>query len=155
MMGLVPEPHRREHQVLVVEDDMADWDLIQEAIKREKLPIQLHCLHHGDQVLNTLRQWRADKAQCFPDLILLDLNLPDHSGRQVLKDLRDDPAFVKLPVVLLSAYESPEEILFCYRLGCNCYIKKPDNWPALHRLMRSLFQYWFTLVELPTHSVGG
>jgi CheY-like chemotaxis protein len=85
-----------------------------------------------------------------PDLILLDLNLPLKDGRQVLKEIKDDPELRRIPVVILTTSKSEEDILRSYELHANCYITKPVDLDRFIDIVKMIEGFWFTIVKLPS-----
>ena len=84
-----------------------------------------------------------------PDLILLDLNLPRRDGREVLTEIKADEGFKHIPVVILTSSQDEEDILQSYRLHANCYISKPIRFGEFVKVVKSIEEFWFTIVALP------
>jgi CheY-like chemotaxis protein len=84
-----------------------------------------------------------------PDLILLDLNLPKKDGREVLADIKADPTLRRIPVVVLTVSKDEEDILKSYDLYANCYVTKPINMEQFIAVVRSIEDFWLTIVKLP------
>ncbi|MBI4423540.1 MAG: response regulator [Elusimicrobia bacterium] len=135
--------------VLLVEDDAADVELTREAMKEGKLFVDLKVVEDGIEALQYLRREGPYADAEAPDLVLLDLNLPRKDGRAVLAELRADEALKHLPVVVLTTSDSATDILRSYKLGCNCYITKPVGFQQFIEVVRTIDQFWFTVVRLP------
>ena len=86
-----------------------------------------------------------------PNLILLDLNLPRKSGREVLKEVKEDPKLKPIPVVILTTSQDEQDIFKAYSLYTNCYITKPVDLDQFIRVVSSIEDFWFTVVKLPKH----
>ena len=84
-----------------------------------------------------------------PDLILLDLNLPKKDGREVLEEIKQSPALKSIPVVILTTSASEEDILRSYRLHANCYITKPVDLDGFLKVVKSIDNFWLSVVKLP------
>jgi CheY-like chemotaxis protein len=84
-----------------------------------------------------------------PDLILLDLNLPKKNGREVLEEIRADPSLTIIPVVVLTVSKNEKDIYEIYRLHANCYITKPVRFQEFIQIVKSIENFWFTIVMLP------
>jgi two-component system, chemotaxis family, response regulator Rcp1 len=84
-----------------------------------------------------------------PDLILLDLNLPKKDGREVLEEIKESPALKSIPVVILTTSASEEDILRSYRLHANCYITKPVDLAGFLKVVKSIDNFWLSVVKLP------
>jgi CheY-like chemotaxis protein len=131
--------------ILLVDDSEAAVRLTVEALKEAKVRNTIHVAHDGESALELLR----DPARRRPDLILLDLNLPGLDGREVLEIVKSDPELSIIPVVVLTTSHSEEDVARTYRLHCNCYIKKPVDLNQFIRVVRSIEEFWFTVVRLP------
>jgi two-component system response regulator len=84
-----------------------------------------------------------------PDLVLLDLNLPRKDGREVLEEMKADPILRRIPVVILTTSQAEEDVLKAYNLCANCYITKPVDFDQFVKIVRSIENFWFTIVKLP------
>lgn len=136
-------------EVLLVEDDEDDVLLTQEALKDSKVIVSMAVAPDGDDALKRLRRQPPFENAPVPDLILLDLNLPRVSGREVLKELKADPVLKKIPVVVLTTSAADTDILKCYDLGANCYITKPVDFEQFQRIIKVVDEFWLTIVKLP------
>jgi CheY-like chemotaxis protein len=136
-------------EVLLVEDDADDVLLTREALKDSKVIVSMAVADDGDVALDRLRRKPPFQDAPLPDLILLDLNLPRVSGREVLKELKADPEFKKIPVVVLTTSAADTDILKCYDLGANCYITKPVDFEQFQRIIKVIDEFWLTIVKLP------
>jgi len=94
------------------------------------------------------KQGKHSKAP-RPDLILLDLNLPKKDGRQVLAEIKDDDNLKRIPVVILTVSSAEEDVLKAYNLHANCYITKPIDLGQFMKVVRSVEDFWLTIVKLP------
>jgi two-component system, chemotaxis family, response regulator Rcp1 len=138
-------------QVLLVEDNPGDVRLTKEALKEGKLLNQLTVVGDGVEALSFLRRQGiyADAPQ--PELILLDLNLPKKDGREVLAEIKADPNLRRIPVVVLTTSSSEEDILKIYDLHANCYITKPVDLEQFMGVVKSIEDFWVSVVKLPSH----
>jgi len=140
-------------EVLLVEDDEDDVLLTKEALKDSKVIVSMAVAPDGDDALKMLRRQPPFEHAPVPDLILLDLNLPRVSGREVLKELKADPVLKKIPVVVLTTSAADTDILKCYDLGANCYITKPVDFEQFQRIIKVIDEFWLTIVKLPRTEV--
>ncbi|WP_428268217.1 response regulator [Haliangium sp.] len=131
-------------QILLVEDSDADIRLTQEAMKEAKVRNDLHVVRDGEAALEFLR---SDHPR--PDLILLDLNLPKKDGREVLAEIKNDPMLMSIPVVVLTTSKADKDILHSYRLHANCYIQKPMDLDRFLEIVKTIQNFWLTIVHLP------
>ena len=139
-------------EILLVEDSAGDADLAREALESGKVLISLHVAVDGVDAMDFLRQRGAFAGAPRPDLILLDLNLPRKDGRQVLAEIKSDDELKRIPVVVLTTSRSDEDILKTYDLHANCYITKPIDLDQFMRVVRSIEDFWLTVVMLPKGS---
>ena len=131
--------------VLLVEDDPGDVVLIQEAFEHNKVRNRLHVVGDGVEAMKFLRDDGAER----PDLILLDLNLPRKDGRQVLEEIKTDPALRSIPVVVLTTSKAEEDILRSYDLHANAYVTKPVDFNRFIEVVRQIDEFFVTVVKLP------
>lgn len=142
-------PHIRPAEILLVEDNPGDVRLTQEALLAGKVINNLYVMSDGVEALAFLRKEGRHAATPRPDLVLLDLNLPKKSGREVLADVKGDPALKRTPVVVLTTSKAEEDILKTYDLHANCYITKPVELDQFIKVIQSLENFWLTVVKLP------
>ncbi|HUF47605.1 MAG TPA: response regulator [Vicinamibacterales bacterium] len=136
-------------EILLVEDNPGDARLTREALNMSKIRNRLHHVRDGEEAIQFLRHQGPHGQAPEPDLILLDLNLPRRSGREVLEEVKKDPALVHIPIVVLTSSQAEEDILGSYRLHANCFITKPVDLEQLNKVVQGIEQFWFTLVTLP------
>jgi two-component system, chemotaxis family, response regulator Rcp1 len=136
-------------EILLVEDSPGDIRLTQEAFKDAKVHVNLHVALDGADAMAFLgREGKHAKAP-RPDLILLDLNLPKKDGREVLKEVKESPALKSIPVVVLTTSDSEADVLRSYELHANCYITKPVGLEGFLKVVKSIDNFWLSVVKLP------
>ena len=135
--------------ILLVEDDPGDVELTREGLAAGKLLVNLHTVDDGIKALRYLRHEEPYVDAFRPDIILLDLNLPRMDGRETLKEIKADERLRSIPVIVLTTSEADIDILKCYDLGASCYIAKPVGFEAFLKVVRSLEDFWFTVVKMP------
>jgi len=136
-------------EILLVEDSPADVRLAQEAMKEAKVLNNLSVVDDGIKAMQFLRKEAPYAKAPRPELILLDLNLPRKDGREVLEEIKSDPDLRRIPVVVLTTSRAEEDILKAYNLHCNCYITKPVDFHQFMRVVKSIEDFWLTVVRLP------
>ena len=136
-------------EILLVEDNPADVRLTQEALRESKVANNLHTVSDGVQALQFLRREGEHAEAPRPDLILLDLNLPRLSGREVLEQVKEDPDLRRIPVVVLTTSEAEQDIVRSYELHANAYVRKPVDFEQFTEVVRLIEDFWFTVVKLP------
>src|SRR5437764_342149 len=107
-------------EVLLVDDNPADIDLTREALVRSKRPLHISAVNDGTEAILFLRREGKYSEAPFPDLVMLDLNLPRKTGREVLSDVKADAALATIPVVVFSTSQAASDISGSYKLGANC-----------------------------------
>jgi CheY-like chemotaxis protein len=143
--------------ILLAEDDPADVTLTRRALLEAKIRNDLHVVEDGEELLNYLHRrspYQDPVTSPWPDLILLDLNMPKVSGHQALEAIRQDPALRRIPVVILSTSDLDEDVIRSYDLGCNSYVTKPVSMHDFVRTVLSLEEYWFQIVLLSPEDGG-
>lgn len=136
-------------EILLVEDNPGDVRLTQEALKGAKVRNNLYVVMDGMEALAFLRREGKYADAARPDLILLDLNLPKKDGREVLAEIKADENLRRIPVVVLTVSQAEEDILKSYNLYANCYISKPIDFSQFTKVVRSIEDFWLTIVKLP------
>jgi len=139
----------RPIQILMVEDNPDDIELTVEALKDARVANHLTVVQDGEEALSYLRCRGKYPQAVRPDLILLDLNMPRKNGRDVLRDIKNDPKLKRIPVVILTTSQAEDDILHTYDLHANCYITKPVDFNQFLKVVRSIEDFWLTVVKLP------
>jgi len=134
---------------LLVEDNPGDVRLTREALKEGKVLNELHVVGDGEEALAFMRREGKHAQAVRPDLILLDLNLPKKDGREVLAEIKEDPALRRIPVVILTVSKAEEDIIKTYDLHANCYITKPVDLEQFIQVVKSIEDFWLCVVKLP------
>ncbi len=137
--------------ILLVEDNPADVRLTEEALKDAKVHHNLHKVGDGLSALAFLHREGQYNDAPRPDLILLDLNLPGKDGRDVLENIKGDTQLQTIPVVVLTTSSADEDILRTYNLHANCYVTKPVDYNQFGIIIRSIEDFWLSVVKLPKH----
>ena len=139
----------RSIEVLLVEDNPGDVRLTREALRDGKVSNHLSVVTDGVEALKFLRRQEPYADAPRPDVVLLDLNLPKKDGREVLQEIKGDPSLRTIPVVILTSSEAERDIAGAYALQANCYITKPVDLDQFITVVRSIEDFWFTVVKLP------
>ena len=143
------EKDMRAFAVLLVEDSPGDVRLTREAFNDAKMHIDLHVASDGAEAMAFLRREGKYVDVPRPDLILLDLNLPKKSGREVLEEIKEDPTLMSIPVVILTTSASEQDVLRSYLLHANCFITKPVDLDGFLKVVTSIDNFWLSVVKLP------
>ena len=148
----VPAEWGRPLEILLVEDNPGDVLLTREALREAKVLNRVTVTSNGEEALAVLRREGDHAGSVRPDLVLLDLNLPRLSGLEVLTAIRTDPALASLPVVMLTSSAAERDVGDSYALGVNCYVTKPVDLEQFLHVVRSVEQFWFSIVTLPSRA---
>ncbi|MBK5275167.1 MAG: response regulator [Desulfuromonadales bacterium] len=135
--------------ILLVEDNPGDADLAREALDGSKINNRLHVVDDGEKAMAFLRRVGPYADMPRPELILLDLNLPRKDGRQVLAEIKSDDSLKRIPVVILTTSRAEEDVLKSYDLHANCFITKPIDLNQFLHVVRSIEEFWLSIVVLP------
>lgn len=141
----------RTIEVLLVEDNLGDVELTKLALEESMLPVNLSVVGDGAAALEFLRDRHDGDLQVpCPDLILLDLNLPKKSGHEVLAEIKADRSLKQIPVVVLTTSQAEEDILKAYKNYASGYITKPSSFDRFVEVIKSIENFWFATVRLPS-----
>ena len=146
---MIATPSRVVH-ILLVEDSPGDVRLTQEVLKDAQIANELHVAVDGVEALAFLRSQPPFEDSPVADLILLDMNLPRMDGRDVLREIRADPALCRIPVIMLTTSSAGGDVVTSYELGANCFITKPIDFDRFTEVVRSIEQFWLTVARLPS-----
>jgi two-component system, chemotaxis family, response regulator Rcp1 len=151
----VPAPRTaRPIEILLVEDNPGDVRLTAEALHEGHVLNQLHVAVDGEQAMAFLRRAGPFADAPRPDLILLDLNLPRKDGREVLAEVKADPDLRRIPIVVLTTSSAERDILQSYDMHANCYILKPVDLDQFIDAVRTVEEFWLSVVKLPPRTAG-
>jgi len=136
-------------EILLVEDNPGDVRLTQEVLKDGKVRNNMSVVMDGVDAISFLQQTGEYAGAPRPDIILLDLNLPKKDGREVLAEIKADPDLKNIPIVVLTTSSAEQDVFRSYDLHANCYITKPVDLDQFIRVIRSIEDFWLTIVKLP------
>lgn len=140
----------RSVDIFIVEDNPGDIRLVKESLTEIGLLNNLSVAENGIEALKFLRREEGYGNAPSPDIILLDLNLPQKKGLEVLREIKEDPKLKDIPVLVLTSSSGMEDIDESYKLNANCYITKPIDYEQLLKTMRCISEFWFNVVTLPS-----
>ncbi len=135
--------------ILIVEDNKGDARLIKEIFNESKLYNSLYFVSDGVEAMDFLRKSGKYANMPLPDLIILDLNLPKKDGREVLMEIKQDENLKHIPIVIMTISQADEDIIKSYNLHANCYVTKPIDLTQFMKVVKSIENFWFTIVKLP------
>ncbi len=137
--------------ILLVEDSEGDVRLTREALDEHKIANKLHVVDDGVKAMDFLNKRNKYDNVPTPDIVLLDLNLPRKDGREVLYEIKNDDSLKSIPVVILSTSDHEDDILKSYRNHANCYITKPLDLEQFIKVVKSINNFWLSIVKLPVN----
>jgi two-component system, chemotaxis family, response regulator Rcp1 len=149
---MAPKQDLKPVEILMVEDSAGDAELMLDFLEQSKVKNRIHWVKDGEAAMAFLHQQGEYAGKPVPDLILLDLNLPRKDGREVLSEVKADPRLACIPVVILTSSKSETDIVRSYRLQANCYITKPVDLDQFVKVIRSIDDFWLSVVRLPPNS---
>ena len=145
----------RPVKVLLVEDNETDVLMAREALKDSPVEIELHVIDNGVDAIRFLSAAEeAGTAIALPDLVLLDWNLPQKSGREVLHEIKTDDRLKRIPVVVLTTSEAEDDIGTAYDLHANSFVTKPLDFAQFRAALRATERFWFHVASLPPRAYG-
>ena len=139
----------QEIHILLVDDNEGDVLLTREALEEAKIVNRISVAYDGIQALSFLKKEPPFSEQESPDLILLDINLPRMDGTEVLSIIKSDPELKRIPVIMLTTSSSEKDIITSYNNYANCYITKPVDLERFMDVVRTIEDFWISIVKLP------
>lgn len=150
MSGTAISPQSaRPIEILLVDDDDDDVRLMEKALERDRIINNVQRVDDGIEAMALLRREGQYADARRPDLILLDLNMPRKDGREVLKEIHEDPDLATIPVVVLTTSDDDRDVIECYKHMVNSYVTKPVDLLQFRDILQVVREYWFSVVRLP------
>jgi len=146
--------NNRPRNVLVVEDNADDFELARLAFAASGCDAILHCARDGRECMNYLRQQGPFAGACMPDLVLLDINMPQMDGFAVMAEIAADAKLNHLPVIVLTTSDTENDVLRMHRLRCSAYVVKPADFNEFTRTIGALIEFWCSTARLPEPAPG-
>jgi CheY-like chemotaxis protein len=138
--------------ILMADDDSDDCVLAGDALRETGAACDLRFVTNGEELLDYLRregEYEGGREAPRPDLILLDLKMPRKDGRETLRELKADPRWRAIPIVVLTTSTAADDVNFCYEAGVNAYVTKPASFRKLVKVLGAITRYWFNVAQLP------
>jgi CheY-like chemotaxis protein len=142
-------PSGRPIEILLVEDSADSAEMTMEALRDGRVRNRIHWVKDGEEAMAFLRRENGHAAAPRPDLVLLDLHLPCMNGHEVLAAIKQHPDWRRIPVVIMTSSDSDKDILAAYDHHANCYVTKPIDIDKFLEAIRSIEDFWLTVVRLP------
>lgn len=136
-------------KILLIEDNVADARLFKEAFRESSFKNEFYRVKDGNEAISFLNHQEKYTDVPKPDLILLDLNLPQTDGLDVLKRVKTDNELKLIPVLILSASLSTKDMIYAYEYHANAFIVKPSDYPSFVKFSDSLGDFWINWARLP------
>lgn len=135
--------------ILIAEDDADDRYLMKTALEETGITEMVEYVENGVEVMNYLEGINEENGEInYPKFILLDLNMPKMDGREVLRKIKSNESYRKIPVIVFSTTKNQLEVKRCYELGANTYVVKPVTYDSLVDTIRDICTYWFNTATL-------
>ncbi len=138
-------------ELLLIEHSLGDVRLMEEVFREVDGSVRIHVARDGVEAMRFLRREDSYVDAPRPDLILLDLNLPQMDGREVLAQIKRDENLKTIPTIVVTVAGGDADVTSVYELRANCYLVKPGNLEAYHDLVESIDDFWLKRVKLPRH----
>lgn len=139
----------KEIEILLVEDNTDEAEWTQTALKDSKVRNRVYWVEDGEEAMIFLRREGAYARMPRPDLILLDIYMPRKNGQEVLREIKQDPDLRRIPVVIMTTTDDEKEIIRAYDHHANCFVTKPIDMDKFMEVVRSIEDFWLTVVRLP------
>jgi chemotaxis family two-component system response regulator Rcp1 len=136
-------------RILLVEDNPADIRLMTETFRERKVMNEIYVVEDGAEAMAFLRREGKYATSWRPDLVLLDLSLPGKNGLEILAEIKQDADLKRIPVIIITSSQAEKDILQAYNNSVNCYLTKPVDLEQFINVVRSVEQFWFSIVKLP------
>jgi two-component system, chemotaxis family, response regulator Rcp1 len=136
-------------EILLVEDNAEEAELTMSSLKDGRVRNRIHWVEDGEDALAFLRNKGPYAAAPRPDLILLDLGLPRKNGLEVLAEIKQDPLLKRIPVVIMTSSDDELDVRRAYDGYANCYVTKPVDMDKFIEAVKSIEEFWLTIVHLP------
>jgi len=136
-------------EILLVEDSADEAELTMDTLREGRVSNRIHWVEDGEEAMSFLRRQGRYSTAPRPDLILLDLNLPRVSGQEVLHEIKHNPNWKRIPVVIMSGSDDEKDIMAAYDQHANCYVTKPIDLDKFMAAVRTIEDFWLTVVKLP------
>jgi len=139
--------------ILIVEDDDSQSFMIKEIMKNTWLEKNVYTVKNGNEALSYLKQSKEDNSKVpLPDLIFMDLRMQGGDGIDAIRSLKNEQHLSSIPIIVFTSSEKEEDIVLSYKLGANCYIKKPEDPQKMENVIKILNDFWFGIASLPAKS---
>jgi CheY-like chemotaxis protein len=135
--------------MLLIEDNPGDVRLVRESFAEAGIRCTIDVLKDGAEALGHIRHVAELPENDWPDLVLLDINLPNQSGHEILATIKRHPKLRTVPVIMFSTSSSDDDLRKCYELQANSYIVKPLDFDQACRIAHGIGEFWFKHVTLP------
>jgi chemotaxis family two-component system response regulator Rcp1 len=142
-------PGGRPIEILLVEDNVDEAEMTMQTLREGRVRNRMHWVEDGEEAMAFLRRQGRFSAAPRPDLVLLDLRLPRMSGQEVLTEIKQHPQWKRIPVVIMTSSDDEKDILRAYDRHANCYVTKPVDMDKFMAAVRSIEDFWLTIVHLP------
>jgi CheY-like chemotaxis protein len=145
----LPIPATNAIEILLVEDNADEAEMTMEVLREGRIRNRIHWVEDGEEALAFLRKQGRHAAAPRPDLVLLDLHLPRLGGLEVLAEIKQHPDWKRIPVVIMTSSSAEKDVVSAYNRHANCFITKPIDLDKFMDAVRSIEDFWLTIVRLP------
>ena len=148
-------PNKKNHvdseaiEILLIEDTESDAERTMTALHEGKVRNRVVWVQDGEQALDLLHREGPFARARRPDLVLLDWYLPKINGWDVLEHIKSDADLRRIPVIIMTSSQQEQDVLKAYNLHANCFVNKPVDVREFITVVRSIEDFWLTIVKLP------
>ena len=143
--------NRKPAKILIVEDSEPDQVIIERALADSRIVCDLQVTRNGQEALDHLHSLDNDSGvSAYPDLILMDMNMPVMCGKEALKRIRQEERYKHIPIIMLTTSSYDKDVVDSYKLGVNAYLTKPVSPKDFISAIQEIEHFWLELAVLPT-----
>jgi chemotaxis family two-component system response regulator Rcp1 len=139
----------RPIEILLVEDNADEAEMTMTSLREGRIHNRVHWVEDGEEAMAFLRRQGSHAAAPYPDLVLLDLHMPRMNGLEVLAEIKQHPQWKRIPVVIMTSSDKEQDILTAYDRHANCWVTKPIDMDKFVEVIRSIEDFWLSVVRLP------
>ncbi len=139
----------KKMDILLIDHSMKEIKYLKKSFSKINIDTILHIYKNGQDALEYLQSIQIQKTEKYPDMIILDLNVPQKKGQVFLKEVKGNQAFKRIPVIVLTSSKDRQDIQNAYMDFANCYIPKPEKKGDYQTVVNAIEDFWFKIVKLP------
>ncbi|SRR5258706_10975598 len=143
---------KKEIKILLIEDNIGDVELITDSFRNRQISSEIKIINNGEEALKYLSLKENGIMEFWPDIVLLDINIPKVDGKEILRYIKTNEQLKMIPVIMLTTSSLQSDLDYCYSNYANCYIVKPADLHEYIRVIRCVESFWLDCVTYPNKS---